>query len=61
MAKVKEIYKETFKKGTDINTGEVLNLIEQNFLTMKTEIVNRGKQSDDSEFITVKLIIEKKL
>lgn len=57
--KVTVKYSEKFAKNVQIELNKVLELIEQNKEKISSEILERGKQSDDSEFLTIKFIVAK--
>ena len=59
MAKPKEAYKETFKKGVFVGNNEILKILKDNKDGMSIELNNRGTMTDGSEFMTVKINLKK--
>ena len=52
--KKKEVYKETFKKGVfETNRKKVSDWVLDD--TVWLEVVNAGKNEDESEFVTIKI------
>ena len=51
------IYAEKFRKNTPIPLDDVLNTIKKHKDKTTSEILERGRMSDESEFMVIKLII----
>lgn len=56
--RVRVVYAEKFKKVVSLDLSDIESLIKENKKNIKVEIPERGKMSDNSEFISVKFIIK---
>ena len=56
--KVRIVYREKFKKGVSVPLSDVKNIIKNNKKDMNIEILDRGKMSDDSDFVSFKFIVK---
>jgi len=55
--KVGIVYEERYKKGVSINPKVVTEIYDQNPGKISAEILAKGKMSDGTEFISIKILV----
>ncbi len=57
--KVKEKYKEGFKKGVTVGNDEIIKILTENKDKLSIELKDRGLMEDETEFMTIRINISK--